>query len=92
MAAMFLKLTQHPVTPEQYATGVVDLPAPLRTQMADWLASLTMPTPAEIQRHPTALTGLVSRSQGLEDWVSDEIDWALLTTQTHHPVICEWAL
>lgn len=45
---MILNLTQHLATPEQIAAGVVDLPAPQRSELIEALTVNDLPTWAEL--------------------------------------------
>ena len=74
MVSMILNLTQHLTTPEQRAAGVVDLPDPLRAQVADWLTFGALPTAAEIAERAAALADLASRLQDPEDRADAGID------------------
>ena len=48
MEHIIINLTQHSATPEQIAEGVVDLPAELRTKLAELLTFDTIPEPYDV--------------------------------------------
>ena len=82
---MIINLTQHLATAEQRAAGVVDLPEPLRLELAGLLTFDKCPTWQEVEERSHAMALLAQRANGQPEramiggapWMMAQLTYAL---------------
>lgn len=74
---MIINLTQHPATPEQVATGVVDLPGMERAELCAMMTFDALPTREEIEDRAEAIALLANSVAPEEDGQAAMIGGAL---------------